>query len=53
MFYADTIGLKKVYDTICHFRDTLDDRFGYWEPAPLLEELARAGKTFADYRREG
>ncbi|MDH3647892.1 MAG: 3-hydroxyacyl-CoA dehydrogenase NAD-binding domain-containing protein [Gammaproteobacteria bacterium] len=49
MFYADTVGIKKVYDTICHFRNTLDDRFGYWEPAPLLEKLARTGKTFAEY----
>ena len=51
MFYADTIGLKKVYDTICHYREHLDDRFGYWEPAPLLERLAREDRIFADYQR--
>ncbi len=51
MFYADTVGLEKVYDTICRYRDDLDDRFGYWEPAPLLERLAREGKKFADWRR--
>ncbi|MEP6535527.1 MAG: 3-hydroxyacyl-CoA dehydrogenase NAD-binding domain-containing protein [Bryobacteraceae bacterium] len=38
MFYADTIGLQKVYDRV---RD-----FG-WEPAPLLARLAAAGAKFA------
>ena len=39
-------GLKTVYETICEFRD----RFGEknWTPAPLLEQLAKAGKRFSD-----
>ena len=46
MHYADSLGLKTVYETICEFRD----RFGEknWTPAPLLEQLAEAGKRFSD-----
>ncbi len=44
MFWADQVGLAKVYETILGYRE----RFGpdFWTPAPLLEELARAGKGF-------
>jgi 3-hydroxyacyl-CoA dehydrogenase len=49
MWYADTVGLKKVYDRICEFQR----RHGLlWEPAPLLKELAGQGRTFADFMRE-
>ena len=44
MIYADMMGVKKVYDTIVRFRDRYGDE--YWTPAPLLEQLAREGKTF-------
>ena len=45
MFYADTIGLDKVYADVKRFHE----RHGYfWRPAPLLEKLAREGKCFAD-----
>ena len=44
MFYADTVGLGEVYETIRGFRE---DHGDYWTPAPLLERLAGAGKTFA------
>ena len=47
MHYADSIGAKKVYDQICAYRDTLGNEFGYWEPAPLLEKLAREGGKFS------
>ncbi len=50
MFYADQIGLKKVYDTICEYRDKGGEK--YWQPAPLLEKLAKEGKTFAQWARE-
>ncbi len=46
MFYADTVGVKNVYDKICEYRDSLDDAFGYWEPAPLLKSLAERGGAF-------
>ena len=45
MFYADTVGLKEVYDVM----SALYDQHGEWlKPAPLLAELAAAGKGFGD-----
>ena len=48
MFYADEVGLKNVYDSICGFRDEQCDEQGaeLWKPAPLLEKLAKEGSTF-------
>ena len=46
MWYADTVGLKKVYDRVCEFHAQHGE---LWEPAPLLERLAKEGRTFADY----
>ena len=44
MWYANTIGLKKVYEGICD----LERRFGsdLWSPAPLLKKLAESGGAF-------
>jgi len=50
MHYADTIGLKNVYAKIMEFQEKFGPR--WWQPAPLLKELAEAGKSFADYDRE-
>lgn len=48
MYYADRIGLRKVYADIKRFHA----EHGYWwEPAPLLAWLVHEGKTFADYQR--
>ncbi|HLF31841.1 MAG TPA: 3-hydroxyacyl-CoA dehydrogenase NAD-binding domain-containing protein, partial [Xanthomonadales bacterium] len=47
MFYADSVGLPAVYQRICEFRDTLG-RPQDWQPAPLLEKLARVGGRFGD-----
>ena len=44
MWYADTVGLKKVYDKIEEFHRKHGD---LWEPAPLLKRLAAEGKSFA------
>ena len=45
MFYADTVGLKEIYDVT----SALYDEHGEWlKPAPLLAELAAAGKSFGD-----
>jgi 3-hydroxyacyl-CoA dehydrogenase len=45
MFYADTMGLDNVYADVKRFHE----RHGfYWQPAPLLEKLAREGRRFAD-----
>jgi 3-hydroxyacyl-CoA dehydrogenase len=44
MFYADTVGLDKVYARVLDF----ERRHGEcWKPAPLLKRLAESGKTFA------
>jgi 3-hydroxyacyl-CoA dehydrogenase len=48
MFYADTLGLKVVYDGILEFQKTLDPQ--YWQPAPLLKELAMSGSSFAQWQ---
>src|SRR4051812_6067175 len=48
MFYADTVGLRKVYDRVAAFHREHGKR---WTPAPLLERLAREGSTFRDYDR--
>ncbi|MBI2969153.1 MAG: enoyl-CoA hydratase/isomerase family protein [Gammaproteobacteria bacterium] len=44
MFFADTVGLKQVYDAIGRYRERYGDR--YWTPAPLLERCAKEGGTF-------
>ena len=49
MWYADTVGLRKVYDRICEFRQQHGE---LWEPAPLLKQLADQGKTFAEFNKE-
>jgi 3-hydroxyacyl-CoA dehydrogenase len=45
MWYADTVGLKKVYERIREFQKQLGR---WWEPAPLLKRLAEQGKTFGE-----
>ncbi|HYL86898.1 MAG TPA: 3-hydroxyacyl-CoA dehydrogenase NAD-binding domain-containing protein [Candidatus Angelobacter sp.] len=49
MWYADTVGLKTVYDRVVEFHRRHGE---IWEPAPLLKQLAEQGKSFADYNRE-
>ena len=49
MWYADTVGLKRVYDRICEFQRQHGET---WQPAPLLKQLAEQGKTFAEFGRE-
>jgi 3-hydroxyacyl-CoA dehydrogenase len=49
MWYADTVGLKKVYERICEFEQQHGE---LWTPAPLLKELALTGKGFKDSVRE-
>ena len=46
MFYADRLGVDKVYAKICDF----SERFGplYWEPPKLLQELAEKGGRFSE-----
>jgi 3-hydroxyacyl-CoA dehydrogenase len=49
MWYADTVGLKKVYDRILEFERTHGE---LWEPAPLLKKLASEGRTFTDFDKQ-
>jgi 3-hydroxyacyl-CoA dehydrogenase len=46
MWYADTVGLKNVYDRVCEFHAQHGE---LWTPAPLLKKLAEEGKTFAAF----
>ena len=46
MFYADTVGVDNVYELMAK----LYEQQGEWvKPAPLLEKLAKEGKSFKDY----
>lgn len=46
MWFADTVGVKNVYDRISEFHA---EHGKLWEPAPLLKTLAEQGRTFADF----
>ena len=46
MWYADTVGLTKVYDRISEFHRQHGE---LWAPAPLLKQLAEQGKGFKDF----
>ncbi len=45
MWYADAVGLERVYHRVSEFHQ---QHGGHWQPAPLLERLAKQGKTFGD-----
>jgi 3-hydroxyacyl-CoA dehydrogenase len=49
MWYADTVGLKQVYERVSEFQRQHGE---IWRSAPLLKRLAEEGKTFADFGKE-
>jgi 3-hydroxyacyl-CoA dehydrogenase len=49
MWYADRVGLDRVYDRVCEFHRQFA---APWEPAPLLEQLATQGRTFSDFQAQ-
>ena len=49
MWYADAVGLKKVYERVSEFHRQHGET---WRPAPLLKRLAEQGKTFAGFGKE-
>ena len=51
MFYADSIGLKTLYEGMLKYRE----QFGpmHWQPASLLRRLVEEGRTLADWSRVG
>lgn len=46
MWYADTLGLDKVYERIRQFHQQHGE---LWQPAPLLKRLVSEKKKFADF----
>jgi 3-hydroxyacyl-CoA dehydrogenase len=50
MFYADTIGLKTVNESIGRYRTRYGDL--YWTPSALLEDLAAKELTFDAWAKE-
>ena len=49
MWYADTVGLKQVYERLSEFQRQHGE---IWQPAPLLKRLAEQGKTFSEFSRD-
>lgn len=47
MHYADQVGLLEIYNIVDLYHQLYGDD---WAPAPLLERLAKNGKTFADWK---
>jgi 3-hydroxyacyl-CoA dehydrogenase len=43
MKYADSVGLKAVYDRVSEFHREYGE---VWRPAPLLKQLAEQGRSF-------
>jgi 3-hydroxyacyl-CoA dehydrogenase len=50
MFWADTLGLKRVYEEIAAYHRVHGRP---WQPAPLLRTLAEQGKSFRDFKGAG
>lgn len=48
LFYADTVGLGEVVSAMRRYGRGMNP--SPWTPAPLLESLAAAGRTFGDVR---
>jgi 3-hydroxyacyl-CoA dehydrogenase len=49
MWYADSLGVKRVYDRIVEFYEQHGE---LWQPAPLLKQLASENRMFADFARD-
>ncbi|MDI3468881.1 MAG: 3-hydroxyacyl-CoA dehydrogenase [Pseudolabrys sp.] len=48
MAWADSVGLSRIHDAVVALHAQHDDN---WAPAPLLAELARDGRSFAEFDR--
>jgi 3-hydroxyacyl-CoA dehydrogenase len=48
MFWADQVGLKKIYESMCKYQEVHGD---IWKPASLIETLAQEGKTFTEWAK--
>jgi 3-hydroxyacyl-CoA dehydrogenase len=45
MFYADTVGVAKVYEAVARF---YAEQGEWMKPAPMLERLAAEGNSFSE-----
>ncbi len=45
MMYADAVGLPEIYQRTCHYHQL---HGVWWEPAPLLQKLAKVNGKFAE-----
>ena len=52
MFYADRLGLADVADDLRRIAASPGSDAEFWQPAPLLQKLAREGKTFSAHQGE-
>ena len=50
MFLADQIGLPLIAARLAHYAAARADRFGYWDTAPLLAQLAETGGSLAQWQ---
>ncbi len=50
MHHADRVGLGKIAEKVREYAD--GDGGAFWEPAPLLLELAEKGMTFAEWDKQ-
>ncbi|MEM7469413.1 MAG: 3-hydroxyacyl-CoA dehydrogenase family protein [Pseudomonadota bacterium] len=50
MCYADTVGVKNVYEAMLKYRERYGDM--HWTPAPLLEKIANEGGSFEQWNAE-
>ena len=50
MHWAGRVGLARVHEAVCRYRERLG--FAHWRPSPLLKRLAEEGRTFEDFDRD-
>jgi 3-hydroxyacyl-CoA dehydrogenase len=50
---ADQIGWPVIVDRLAHYARVHGDRFGYWKPAALVEDLARNGGRISEWKGAG
>jgi len=49
MFFADQIGLDKIHQSLCHYREETGQHGDWWiKPSALLEKLMDEGLKFSD-----
>jgi len=49
LFYAESIGLSALLDGMYKYRDIYGPM--HWEPAQLLVDLVKSGRSIADWER--